>query len=85
MERHIRRCTVYVPGYGASTDMAFHPFYDENGVYHNHDGNTHGESWSCSNGHRWHRSWQSICPAPDCEWNVTRKDKITWDDESRRG
>ena len=60
------------------TLMAFQPFYNEDGIYHCHDPNTHSESWSCSNGHGWFRKWQNACPAPNCGWNDTRRDQIVW-------
>lgn len=73
------KSTVYVPMGHVSTCMAFSPFYDEDGAYHYHDENTHSESWSCSNGHRWHLRSQGKCPAPNCSWNDRRRDEIVWE------
>ena len=39
---------------GGSTTCAYYqPFYDENGKWHNHDGNITTTGYECSNGHRW--------------------------------
>jgi hypothetical protein len=73
------RSKVYAPNGGVSTSMAFATYYDEDGFYHMHDPNIHTETWSCSNSHRWSRSWQVGCPALNCEWNAKRMDKIAWE------
>lgn len=45
------------------------PFYDEDGVRHDHDGNITTFSYSCSNGHRWSKRMGKSCPAPGCDWS----------------
>jgi hypothetical protein len=48
-----------------TTDMYFPPWYDKEGVYHRHDGNTHTDQWECSNGHLLSRVRIAKCPAGD--------------------
>lgn len=48
-----------------STLMAFSMFWDEGGVRHVHDPNTHTYLYSCSNGHRWAEPTIYACPAGD--------------------
>ena len=43
---------VYV-GVSSQTLVYCKPFYDENGNYHNHDGNITTTYYDCSNGHKW--------------------------------
>jgi hypothetical protein len=63
-----------------STDMAFYPDWDEEGVYHYHDGNISTSSFRCSNEHRFTvRQHGSICGAPGCDWNSKVKTEITYD------
>ena len=50
---------------GTVTLMYFQPWYDEDGVYHHHDGNTHTNSYNCSNRHSWTTKTKSKCPAGD--------------------
>lgn len=40
-------------GPGLTTLMWCPPFYDEDGKFHNHDGNTTTTPMNCSNGHNW--------------------------------
>jgi hypothetical protein len=40
-------------GTGSVTLMYCAPFYDEDGNYHSHDGNTSTSEWKCSQGHAW--------------------------------
>ena len=49
------------PGHGSTTAMWVQPFYDEDGKYHHHDGNTTTYSYSCSNGHEWTESSIGSC------------------------
>jgi len=63
-----KRSTVSV-GAGTTTCMYFAPYYDEDGAYHHHDGNTTSYSHTCSNGHSWCSSRTGTCPAPGCIWN----------------
>ena len=45
------RSRVYVTPGGISTAMAYQPYYDEEGRYHYHDGNSFTQTWACSEGH----------------------------------
>lgn len=45
--------SVVYPGSTWGTMMASVPYYDKNGVYHDHGPNTYTTDYSCSNGHRW--------------------------------
>lgn len=75
-----KKSAVYPDGYGVSTLMASHPYYDEDGVYHNHDWNSRTTGASCSNGHRW---WMSITPkCPSCDYGGI--DKITWENDDEK-
>ena len=47
------------------TLMSYQPWYDEDGVYHDHDGNWRTTMFRCSNGHRWERKYHKACPAGD--------------------
>lgn len=76
------KSTVYAPRGGFTTCMGWSAFYDEDGVYHRHDPNAHSETWQCSNGHRWNRTYYDLCSAPQCGWNEGRAEKITWDVEA---
>jgi RNA polymerase subunit RPABC4/transcription elongation factor Spt4 len=58
------KSNVYV-GMSTSTAMYCAPYYDEDGKYHSHDGNTHTTSYSCSNGHTWAESNTGTCPSCD--------------------
>ena len=73
-----KKSIVYPDGYGASTLMANHPYYDEEGMYHFHDMNTCVTGASCSNGHRWRISSQAKCPS--CDYGG--KNTIVWEDEN---
>lgn len=44
------RSKVY-GGIGLSTLVYYEPFYDEDGEYHDHDGNAFTADYSCSYGH----------------------------------
>lgn len=39
-------------GIGMSTLLYCPPYYDEDGNYHSHDGNSHTREYTCSKGHR---------------------------------
>lgn len=75
---------VYVPTSSFVQPIPVYPFYDESGEYHRHDASHHSTSWSCSNGHRWHRRVQHGCSVDGCEWNKTAEDTISWDDDKPR-
>lgn len=46
----------------SSTLLAFTPYYDEKGVYHSHDPNTHTMQYQCSNGHFFTEESKAKCP-----------------------
>jgi hypothetical protein len=55
------------------TDVYFPPYYDENGVYHHHDGNRITTIYTCSNDHRITTSETSKCPSwPECTWGYVK-------------
>lgn len=58
------KSSVY-PGMMTSTAMYCPPYYDEDGNYHSHDGNTHTTNYSCSQGHTWAESSKGTCPSCD--------------------
>ena len=64
-----RKKSVIYPGVGITTDMYFPPYYDEEGEYHNHDGNATSYECTCSNGHKWNVTKRNRCPNPKCDWN----------------
>jgi hypothetical protein len=58
------RCTA--------TLMGFDPYWDKEGVYHDHDGNTLMTDYRCSNGHSWCEiSKPNKCPG--CNWPEEEK------------
>lgn len=49
-----------------SVTLAYYtPYYDEEGIYHHHDKNTHTQQFTCSNNHRWETKSHGIC---SCGW-----------------
>lgn len=66
-------------GIGSVTLVYYPPFYDEDGVYHSHDGNTSTAGYNCSNGHRWTVKSNGWCPAPNCDWNKDRKEIVHYE------
>lgn len=48
-----------------TTCMAGDRFYDERGVFHDHDPNVRTTSYRCSLGHEWTTSTLLSCPAGD--------------------
>ena len=48
-------------GVTSRTAAYYAPFYDEEGKYHDHDGNVGSTRYSCSNGHQWSESSRSSC------------------------
>jgi len=45
------RSKVYINRAGVSTDVAYQPYYDEEGSYHHHDNNLFTQTWVCSENH----------------------------------
>lgn len=58
--------SIVYPGMSTQTCMSYYPFYDENGVYHHHDGNTIFYDYKCSNGHEFTETSKIRCPS--CDW-----------------
>jgi len=55
-------------GAGSVTCVYYQPYYDEEGAYHNHDGNASRQTFSCSNGHRFTIKHGKKCP--NCDWKI---------------
>lgn len=66
-------------GTSFSTCAYYTPYYDEEGVYHSHDGNVHTTTYTCSNGH--HITVSGIGKCPSCNWGHD-KDTVTVKDVS---
>ena len=49
------------------------PYYDEKGLYHDHDPNYTTTEFNCSNGHKFTKSYKSVCP--NCNYG-SNKEKI---------
>ncbi len=47
-----KKSCVYI-GTSTTTLLAWTPYYDEDGGYHNENPNRITTQYSCSNGHRW--------------------------------
>lgn len=73
-EKEGQRSTVFSGG-GTVTLMSYTPFWDEDGVYHVHDPNTHGTNLSCSRGHKWSLRRLAPCGAPGCNYGKTASTK----------
>ena len=58
-------------GMSYTTAAYYPPFYDEEGRYHSHDGNTTSTTYECSNGHRFYIAGQPSCW---CGWPAQKKD-----------
>lgn len=52
---------VLDPGYGVTTAMCVHAYWDEDGKRHVHNPNTRTVHYSCSNGHDWVDSRRGSC------------------------
>lgn len=62
-----QRSVVYSEG-GSSTLMDFSRYWDEDGVAHLHDPNTHTNNYRCSKGHKWSDSFIQNCIATGCTY-----------------
>jgi len=60
-------------GANTTTLMGHTPYYDEDGVFHNHNPNRSTVVYSCSKGHSWTVSSKMKCPAIKCDWNKEEK------------
>ena len=59
------RSTVYGSQFSTTTDMGWQPYWDEDGVFHDHNPNGHGRSFTCSRRHSWSVGSVEACPAGD--------------------
>lgn len=59
---------------GSSTLMYYAPYYDEDGVYHHHDGNMTSSMFACSRGHTVTIARSGSC---HCGWGKNEKPKVT--------
>lgn len=66
-----QKSQVY-PGPASVTCMGYQPYYDEEGVYHDHDPNWRSRNYTCSKGHDWVDSYQAKCPAEGCDYGTVR-------------
>lgn len=60
------RTSRVFPGIGFRTAVMGESYYDEQGVFHDHDPNESVSSYSCSNGHHWRVRRYSKCA---CGWS----------------
>lgn len=51
-----------------TTCMGYYPYWDEDGVYHNHDPNSTRSIYKCSRGHEFSKTQLNRCPAKRCGW-----------------
>jgi hypothetical protein len=58
---------VYIGG-TIVTDMGTDRYYDEDGVFHNHDPNIRSTSYECSNKHYWYDGVMPKCPVEGCTY-----------------
>ncbi len=58
--------STVTPGPTFTTDMLCQPFYDEAGLYHDHDANLQSTEYWCSRGHRWTEQRHAKCPTCPC-------------------
>ena len=63
-----RKSCLYGGNVGEMTLMYCEPFHDEEGVYHDHDGNKSTTEMHCSNGH--HLTVTSYKSCPSCGWSA---------------
>jgi len=66
-------------GASCSTLAGYEPYYDENGKFHNHDGNRVTQTTSCSNGHSFEMSGCMKCASCDYgtnSWFATMRSSV---------
>lgn len=65
-------------GLGMSTLLYCPPFYDEEGIYHNHDSNTTTYDYRCSNGHEFIVSGRKACPSypENCDYSGSEEIRV---------
>ena len=57
------------PGPQSTTCMSCPSYFDEEGVWHNHDSNQLTTCYTCSNGHAYKEVTYRVCPAKGCDFN----------------
>lgn len=70
------KSTLFDEGPGATTLMLSSSFWDEEGVYHQHNPNIASTYYRCSNGHRFSISRKRGCGAEGCDYGG--KEKVIW-------
>jgi len=60
-----RKSTISI-GMSTITAAYYAPYYDQEGIYHYHDGNNRTDGYICSNGHRIVVRGTGKCP--NCSW-----------------
>ena len=63
-----------------TTLVGYFPYYDEDGKYHDHDGNTKTTDYNCSMGHYFSISQTGTCPS--CDFGKDTK-KVTIHDKAQ--
>ncbi len=64
---------VYSPNGGSMTHMRTSKYYDEEGLYHNHNSNRITKTYYCDKQHRWEQTLRIECPVKECNWNIRIK------------
>lgn len=70
--KHFGLKSTVTPHGGMSTSVQIYPYYDEEGVYHYHDNNTHVMRYTCSKGHKIVSKGTGQCP--NCTWGRDNKE-----------
>ncbi len=61
---------------GSRTTAAHHwPYYDEDGIYHDHDPNTVTSAYHCSRKHSWETKSKRPCPAEGCDYGKEKTEE----------
>jgi hypothetical protein len=62
-----QRSTIRCLG-STTTLLGYWPYYDEDGLYHNHDPNHYTTHYRCDNGHAWSENKLKECGAKGCDY-----------------
>ncbi len=60
-------------GFKHTTAMAYHYFFDEDGIYHSHNNNIITYNYTCSNNHNFKNNYKEKCPHDECDFNKENK------------
>ncbi len=66
--------SIITPSGSSSTSMYSDPYYDGEGLYHNHDANTYSAGYHCSRGHTFIIDLKSGCR--NCDYGNTQTVKF---------